>query len=642
MTASRDPAIVSAAALNSLFKPASVAVVGASTNPVKVSGRPIGLLKRAGFAGPVYPVNANAAEVQGLKAYPNMAAIPGPVELAIICVPAAQVLEAADACIAKGVKVLVIFSSGFAEVDAAGRAMQEQLRARAAAAGVRVLGPNCMGVFNFDHNFFATFASVFDAHWPLAGRVGMCGQSGAYSAFIYALAHHMGLGISRFATTGNEIDIDVAETLAYLAEDDGTDVIIASFEGCRNGPRLMAALAMAHERRKPVVAMKVGATPIGAATAAAHTGSIAGDDAVFDAVLRKYNVYRAYSIEEMLDVAYAAATVRNLPQGYRLGILSVSGGIAVMMADTAHHYGFELLPLPADAQRRIRELVPFASGLNPVDPTGQILSDLTLFDGIFEIMLEAGSFDVVTAFLGDITRNPNYAKSMLETLRAKMTAYPHLPFITSMGITDETRQALAGVPVPAYEHPVRAIRATAALAGFARGFAKAPFARPSVSVPAKPLPSGLGDDAAAVARVLAAAGIPMAGATAGETDRASAQGATLALALGVKRDPVFGVVVTAGLSGVGSSVYGDVAHRIGPIGEPEALDMLAGLKAGPHLRQSAGDTAMQQLAGAISRLSLFAQAHADEFDRISIDPVQVRHGEVLGLAATITPRAHRG
>ena len=221
--------------LDALFRPRSVAVIGASSDPLKIGGLPVSFLKTQGYAGRILPINPKSPEIQGLRAWASLREAPGPVDLAIIAVPAALAEGALEDCAAAGVKGAVMFTSGFAEIDAGGAEVQARMAAAAKAAGVRLLGPNCLGFMNIAERVFATFAPVVNAGVPPLGRIGLVSQSGAFGGFAYSLARGRGLGLSHWITTGNEADLGFAECVEWLAGDPATDVIVGYMEGCRDG-----------------------------------------------------------------------------------------------------------------------------------------------------------------------------------------------------------------------------------------------------------------------------------------------------------------------------------------------------------------------------------------------------------------------
>ena len=233
------------AGLTPLLAPRSVAVLGASSDPTRIGGRPIAYMRAQGFPGGLYPVNPNRAEIQGLKAYPSVADLPETPDVAIVAVPAELAAGSIEDLAKRGVKAVVMFTAGFAEMDEAGAAAQAQMVATARAAGMRILGPNCLGVFDARRSYYATFSSSFDSGWPVPGRIGIASQSGAYGTHLYTLARNRGIGASLCVMTGNEGDVTVGECIGWLAENPEVDVIAVYAEGIREAPGLIAALEAA-------------------------------------------------------------------------------------------------------------------------------------------------------------------------------------------------------------------------------------------------------------------------------------------------------------------------------------------------------------------------------------------------------------
>ena len=232
-----------AESLKPLFWPRSAAVLGASNNPNKIGGIPVRFFKEYGFEGEFYPINPTRETVQDLTAYPSLAAVEGPVDMAIMAVPARIALEAAEDCAAKGVKALVVLTAGFAEMDEGGRGAQERLAEIGRESGMRILGPNCLGYFNPKNGVYGTFSTSFSHGLPKSGNVGMVSQSGAFGSHCFVLGREKGLGFSYWVTTGNECDVDVADCIAFMAQDDETKVIAAYMEGCKNGEKLEPCLS---------------------------------------------------------------------------------------------------------------------------------------------------------------------------------------------------------------------------------------------------------------------------------------------------------------------------------------------------------------------------------------------------------------
>jgi acyl-CoA synthetase (NDP forming) len=641
MSASVASVIEQRDSLDRLFRPRSVAVIGASATATKIGGLPISFLLANGFAGRIFPINPNADEIQGLKAYPSISEVAGEVDLAIIAVPAAKVSQAVDDAIAARVSGMVLFSAGFAEVSETGRQAQDALMARIRAAGIRVLGPNCLGFMNLKNKVFATFSPVIRQGITPVGRIGLVSQSGAYGAYAFTLARQRGLGLSYWITTGNEGNVDFADCVAWLANDPDTDVILGYMEGCRDGRKLEAALAAAQAAGKPVIITKVGRTVIGAQAAASHTAALAGEDAVFDAVFRQYGVYRANSIEEFFDVGYAVS-VAGLSGGNKLGVFTFSGGAGVLMADAADDAGLSLPELGAQGQARIRELVPFAAPRNPVDITGQVTNDIGLVGTSLGIMLEHGDYQMMIAFLvaaGLGSTGENIA-AQIAAVRAR---FPDRVFCAVSVFSDKVRDLLESNGCLCFQDPTRAIRALAALAWFAdhqrravinsvvsagkpmvlepRAYSEAEsfdvLSRYGIPVPERHLVHG-GEEAAIVAGHLdrplvakiASADIIHKSDIGGV--RLNLRGADqVALAcdeiltaardacpdaridgvllspmedegveciVGVQHDPAFGPVVMLGLGGIFVELLGDVSLRTAPVDRDMALEMIEELR----------------------------------------------------------------
>lgn len=383
--------------LESLFKPRSIAIFGASDDVTKIGGRPLQFLQKYGYRGAIYPVNRKGGTVQSLPAYASVADLPQVPELAVMAVPPEAVLAAVKDCAARGVRAAVILSSGFSEMGEAGSRLQAEIGAVAKASGMRVVGPNCLGSIGVADKSIATFSVALEAAFPAAGPVGIVSQSGNLGSYTMRLAAERGIGISRLLTTGNECDVDIADGIASLATDPATLVILCCMETCRDAAKLVRALAMAREAGKPVVVLKVGVSAAGSAAAASHTGALAGSDAVFDVVLRNAGALRVPSIEQLLDVGHAVSVVgaARAPKGPRVALVTASGGFGVLMADAASAQGLELPPLSAAAQQRIVAALPYASPANPVDMTAQVSSRPELLVQVLSAVVEDAGCDAV-------------------------------------------------------------------------------------------------------------------------------------------------------------------------------------------------------------------------------------------------------
>ena len=495
--------------LTTIFSPRSIAVVGASDTVAKIGGIPVDFQKHFGYAGAVYPVNPRPGLIQGLRAFPTISAIGAPVDMAIFAIPETLVRAALEDAISAGVRGVVLFTSGFAEVSPQGAMAQLQLAAMASAAGVRLLGPNCLGFMNIRNHVYATFSPAPNAGRVQAGNIGLVSQSGAFGAYAYSLARERGIGMSHWITTGNEADIDFADCVEYLAHDTDTQVIMGYMEGCRDGFKLRRALAAAHAAKKPVIIVKVGRSDIGAQAAASHTAALAGNDAVFDAVFKEYGVYRARDIAEFFGVA-ASASIASLPRERSLGLFTVSGGVGVLMADEASDAKLDLRPMPRDAQDLIRKWVPFAGPANPVDITGQVTNEPALIERTARLMLDAGHYASWIGFLAAAGTSERFwpvLESLVTNLRRD---YPDTVLALSTLLTPERRRTLEASGCLVFSEPAEAVRVIAALAGFAESFAKPGRSPANVGVDgvvaSVRLPPGAQSEPQALA-TLAAAGI---------------------------------------------------------------------------------------------------------------------------------------
>jgi acetate---CoA ligase (ADP-forming) len=299
--------------LDHIFHPRSVAIVGASNDPSRISGRPLRYLKERGYKGKIYPINPTRDVVQGMKAWPSLAALPEAPDVAILAIPSTLIPGVLRAGAVIGLKGAIIMSSGFAEAGEEGAVLQAEITAIAQETGIRILGPNCVGLFCTNINFYGTFTQSIDRDVPPLGGVAVVSQSGAYGGYIAYLASQRGLGINYWVTTGNEADLEVGECIAWLAGRDDVKVIALYLEGVRKGPAFCEGLARARAAGKPVIAMKVGRSAAGEKAAQSHTASMAGSDDVYDAIFRDYGVYRATTTEEQLDIAATSRPCRRMP-----------------------------------------------------------------------------------------------------------------------------------------------------------------------------------------------------------------------------------------------------------------------------------------------------------------------------------------
>lgn len=350
--------------LEPIFSPRSVAVIGASRNPKTLGYALLHNLVLEEFDGTIYPVNPRETSIHSLRCYPSVTEIPDPVDLAVILVPKQAVLAVVEACLAKGVKGLVVITAGFREVGPEGAAMEQEIQKRVRAAGARMIGPNCMGVINADPavRLNATFAPAP----ALPGSVGFVSQSGALGVAILNVAAGRGIGFTEFASMGNKADVSGNDLLEFWEDDEATRVIAMYLESFGN-PRRFTQIAKRVSRKKPILVVKSGRTEAGARAASSHTGAMAGADTTVSAFLERCGVIRANTIEEMFDIAQALDRC-PLPRGNRVAIVTNAGGPAIMATDACVNAGLEMAEFSAETVAHLRTFLPeTASFANPVD-----------------------------------------------------------------------------------------------------------------------------------------------------------------------------------------------------------------------------------------------------------------------------------
>lgn len=372
--------------LNAALNPASVAVVGASDNPHKVGGRPILFMKQYGYRGKVFPINPARADVQGYAAYPDLGSLPEVPEMAIVALAGEATVQAVEQCARMGVKVAVIMASGFGETGAEGKQVQDAMLASARAAGMRVVGPNSQGLANFGNGTIANFSTIFNDLPNIVGPAAIVSQSGALSQLIYGLLRKRGIGVRHCHATGNEADISVAELALQVAQDPEVKLLLLYLETVNEPGLLAQAAAVARARDLPLVVLKSGRTLSGQRAASSHTGAMASEDRVVDAFLRHHGIWRADDPDDLVNAAELYLKGWR-PPGRRLVALSNSGATCVMAADMAEAFRLPLAALSEATRARLNAILPgFATTTNPIDITGALLSDSSLFGKILDVL----------------------------------------------------------------------------------------------------------------------------------------------------------------------------------------------------------------------------------------------------------------
>ncbi|MER3391207.1 MAG: acetate--CoA ligase family protein [Microcella pacifica] len=377
--------------------PASVAVIGASTDPEKIGGRPIRYLQEFGYAGAIYPINPHRAEVQGLPAYPQLDDLPAVPEVAIIAVSGANAVAQVVRCATLGVKGCVIMASGFGETgDEPGLGWQREMLDAAARTGMRIVGPNSQGLANFATGSVLSFSTLFTEQPPEDGAIAIVSQSGALCSVPYGLLREAGYGVRYAHATGNDIDVTAAELAAEVVSDPEVRLLLIYMEDITDLDSLAIMARKALDRGIPVIALKGGRSEAGQKAAASHTGALATEESVVDAFLEKHGIWRARSTRDL--VAAVGLYLRpGIPKGERLAIVSNSGAICVLAADAAEEEGLSLSELSGTSRAELGATLPsFASVENPIDVTAALLTDSSLFGKVFPIL---GRDDAVDACL---------------------------------------------------------------------------------------------------------------------------------------------------------------------------------------------------------------------------------------------------
>ena len=639
--------------LRAALEPRSIAIVGASDNPHKVGGRPILYMKRYGYRGAIYPINPGRAEVQGLKAYASIGALPKAPDLAVIAVAGDEAVRAVEECAAKGVKVAVVMTSGFGEVGPEGKAAQERMAASARAAGMRLVGPNCQGLANFATGAVANFSTVFNELEARDGPVAIVSQSGACSQAIYILARERGLDVRHVHATGNEADVTVADLAAEIVQEEGVRLVLLYLEALQRPAVLAQAAALARARDLPIVAVKAGRTGSGVRAASSHTGALATEDRVIDAFFEKHGIWRAADPQELVAAGQLYLS-GGRPKGRRFVALSNSGASCVMAADAAEEFGLPLPQFAPGTQARLKKVLPaFATPSNPLDVTGALLTDSGLIGAALGVLGEDDACDLLMLAIpiaGTGYDVPRFARD------AAHFRERHGKSVALAAPQAEVRAEFEKLGVPAFAREREAMLALRQLAGHSALLRAPPPVAGARKAPA--LPAGAGrflnefdslallrqagiavvehrlcrDEAEARAAFRALGPKVVVKACSGsvphkteqglvrlglESEDAVAQafrdfkprlpatdGVLVArqaagrreLALGARLDPQFGPVVMIGDGGIYLEALKDFRLLLPPFAEADALRALAALRASPLLDAQRGKPALDRAA----------------------------------------------
>jgi acetyl coenzyme A synthetase (ADP forming)-like protein len=681
------------ASMKNFFEPRTVVVIGANRERGKIGSEILHNVVAGGFTGRLFAVHPTASTIDGVPTCPTVTAIPGEVDLAIICVPCAHVTTVVDECIAKNVKALVIISAGFGETGAAGRRLEQKILGKVRTAGIRMIGPNCMGIINTHPaiHLNATFSPVA----PTEGRVAFSTQSGALGLAILDYVRQLNLGISTFVSVGNKADVSGNDLIQYWADDPCTDVILLYLESFGN-PRRFAQIARRVASKKPIVAVKAGRSPAGARAASSHTGALAVSDVVVDALFREAGVIRTGTLEELFDVA-ALLAHQPVPAGSRVAILSNAGGPAILAADACESQGLILAALTDATREELKGFLPAAASIgNPVDMIASATA--AQYERATRALLADAQVDsVLVIFIPPlVTKADDVARAIVAgAAGAAKTVLAN--FISSRGAPREL------APIPSYLFPEAAVTALARATGYG-----AWRRRPSGTIPVLP---GIRDDVARAIvdgalrrgdgwltpdeaqRLVGAMGIPTAparlvtneddavtaareigyptvlkasgpeilhksdvgGIVLGLGDDASVRAAYEGLAsrfgrtmtgvlvqqmvpdgvevlVGGVVDPTFGPLVACGSGGVLVDLLADTAFRLHPLTDLAAAEMVDSLKGVRLLRGYRGHPPADERAVVEALLRVSAlMTIAPEIQELDINPLKVLERGVMAL-----------
>ncbi len=456
-----DPVKNSVHELDTLFKPKSIAIIGASQKELSIGNVIIKNLVHFGFTGDIYPINPKMDEIRGIKAYPTIFDVPGTIDLAHVIIPAKMVPQAIEDCGKKGIKSVIINSAGFSEMGDEGIALQKEFLSKAKQYGIRIFGPNCQGIINTDPDYKAYCDFTFT--FPKPGGISIVALSGGVGAFIMQSLYDLEIGMRFYASNGNACDVSIPDVLEYYGEDDQTKAIILYTEGLSN-PLDFMEVARKVTRRKPILAMKAGRTEEGAKAAASHTGSLAGVDISTELIFEKTGILAFNNEEEMCQVAMAFAT-QPFPKGNRVGIITNTGGPAVIATDELISAGLQL-PALSDRAKAVLQatMLPEATIGNPIDVVAT--GGGAHFRSAMDVLMDEESIDsiYINFVTAPFTDTNEVARNIVEVsnLRKKPII---CNFMTNMSLErfQETAKILKDGGVPCYSFPTTAAKALGAL-----------------------------------------------------------------------------------------------------------------------------------------------------------------------------------
>jgi acyl-CoA synthetase (NDP forming) len=673
------------ALLKKCFQPESAAIIGASTDPKKFGGRALKFCLERGYGGRLYPINTKNVVVQGVKAYSHISELPEAPDIAVIAVPAPLVRDNLIAAGEKGCKVAIVYGAQFAEVGGDGQSRQDDLLQIARSHHMRLIGPNCMGVISLSSGFVASFSAVPEHHngngWPEVGSVSVASQSGAVGNQMFAQLRDRGLGIANWISTGNQADIDVADAIAYFAGDDSTRTIAVYMEDASRGLKLVQALELARQAKKPVVILKVGSTPEGGEAAQSHTASMYVEDRVVDDLFKQYGVLRARSVKELIELV-SACEAGVVPSSPSVAAVSVSGGGAVMISDAAAEQGLTLVEYPSDALAALKETNSFVNDRNPIDISAPSMSNMAITGGHLKWGLERNQPTMI-GYISHVPLVPRTRKQIMPQLLSFREAHPDQLIAIAANFDDEDRKKLIKSGVAVFDDPTVATVAVGKLIKTGQMFEKS-ATNPSASDEGSDLAEALSDSGiemivetrvtsaeeavahldGAIVLKLAASGLnhkmELGGVATGlstesavatafadlaeKADRyrdqysdihitASMQVEGVEFLIGVRNDSNFGPMIVLGSGGVDCEIHDDLSYRKAPFGKEDAAAMVNAVKVAKKLDGWRG-TAPANREAFENALVALSKA-ASSIPSFEINPVMVGESALYGVDLVI-------
>lgn len=674
--------------LEPLLNPTSIAIVGASNNAARIGGMPIAHLTKFSYQGKIYPINPKYEEVFGQRCYADIESLPEAPDLVVLAIGAADVLAMLKRCAAKGVRAVIVYAAGFAEEGPRGAALQAELEAYVATTDLVVAGPNAMGFANLNTQAHTNFASVFNTAPMQSGKgsVSLLTQSGNVCAAVYAIARRLGVEFSHFINTGNEACVDFSQYLEYLAQDDTTEVAMGYIEELRDGERFMSAAESFARQGKLLVLYKAGETDKGSEAVRSHTSALAGDQAVYQAAFRQLNIIQSNDFVQMAQLAHLAG-YRHKSAGKRIAIITISGALGAILADKFIVAGLDVPTLPQTLQDTLRAGIPdYGMVSNPVDVTGNVVNDPGFVRTAMEALAQSAAVDTVVIYapgymldrmaddLCAVSEKFEKLFVAIDTGAAKtreQLRHGGVPVFEDIGVAvsalspfllwqerrknnrwldvrhqakpartalplrlDEfsTKQLLVQQGMPAGAERVATTADEAASAADAIGYPvvlkvlSADIAHKTEAGGVRLRLQSADEVRNAFTEVIASARQYAPAACIEGALVCKMESGVAELIVGATRDAVFGMTLTIGLGGVLTELYKDVSHRVLPVNEAMAREMLEELKAFPLLTGYRGramgdvDAVCKTIAG-FSRAVLALQEQADE---VEINPLLVK------------------